>query len=231
MILVISLKLPSKCHMGESLLYCYVLLTHHELLLQDLNVFPLPEVLEEESTVEPLATNTTNTTNPAKDFRARTGSGGLKGLLSNFKRSRNKSGDSQTSAASDNSQYSNQTSTNGEGTPEKASKSGIKSFLFRARSQSDAAAVKSAMLRRRHISQGSSPQPYNNAAIQPDMLNNNHEPVMRSRSTSWGAKEKLAMCKQMKITGGSPGQGGQTPMSQLIGGGGVPINRKVERVS
>lgn len=84
------------------------------------------------------------------------------------------------------------------------------------------------MLRRRHISTGNSPQTV--SALQPDLLNNNHEPAMRSRSTSWGAKEKLAMCKQMKISGGSPGQS-FTPMSQLIGGGGVPINRKVERVS
>ena len=86
------------------------------------------------------------------------------------------------------------------------------------------------MLRRRHISTGNSPQqPV--SALQAEVLNNNnHEPVMRSRSTSWGAKDKLAMCKQMKISGSSPGNQGFTPMSQLIGGGGIPINRKVERV-
>lgn len=149
--------------------------------------------------------------------------------MNNFKKSRNKSGDSQTTTT-DTSSFpvvnGDQTTT------EKSSKGGIKGF-FRQRSQSDAVAVKNAMLRSRHLSHGS-PQA---KATPADTLNNNyHAPVQRSRSTSWGAKEKLAFSKQMRISGGNtgPGMNPTTPMSQLIGGGsasGVAINRKVERVS
>lgn len=177
----------------------------------------LPDVVEEESDRNDIS----------KDYRPRSSSTGLKGLFS-FKRSRNKSGDSNK----DNSKALSTSPANGEYSPEKSNK-GFKS-LFRPRSQSDAAAARNAMIRRRHISQGSSPMGPSVIEMNGNSSNNNFEPLPpRGRSTSWGAKERLAMSKQLKIsTGGSAGSSNSvTPMSQLIAGSGVPINRKVEKVS
>lgn len=172
----------------------------------------MPEAVEE---------GTADKNSNTKDYRPRSGSTGLKGLFS-FKRSRNKSGD--TAKESLNRSIS---PTNVEGSPEKTK--GLKS-IFRQRSQSDAAAAKSAMMRRRHISQGGSPIGPAIVDTNGIGLNNNYEGT-RGRSTSWGAKERLAMCKQMKGTASVPGSNNMTPMSQLISNGGVPINRKVEKVS
>lgn len=180
----------------------------------------LPNLVEED-----IDNNNSNT----KEFRPRIGSGGLKGLLSNFKKSRHKSGDTQATSISSSS--TSAPIANGDLTSEKSNKGGIKAF-FRQRSQSDAAAVRNAMLRQRHVSTGSPQSKLSAAAAHADAINNNHAPVQRSRSTSWGAQEKLAMSKHMRASGGNSGANqGTTPMSQLISGGGVPINRKVERVS
>lgn len=186
-------------------------------MFQDASVFTLPEVAEEE------VIDNNNGSGSSKEFRNRAGSGGLKALLKNFKRSRSKSGDSQSSTGESNS------IADGDVVTEKSGK-GIKAF-FRQRSQSDAVAVRNAMLRRRHISSGTSPQQSSSVTTAAaDALNNNHVPVQRSRSTSWGAKEKLMMSKQIRISGSSPGSNNMTQMSQMIRGA-VPINRKVERVS
>lgn len=179
----------------------------------------LPELAEEE-----LDNNNVTT----KEYRPRIGSGGLKGLLNNLKKSRNKSGETQAHTVSDGT--ASAPIANGELAAEKTNKGGIKAF-FRPRSQSDAPASKNAMLRYRHLSNGSSAQAKAASAAHADAINNNHAPVQRSRSTSWGAQEKLAMSKQMRVSAGTGGSNHVTPMSQLIGGGGVPINRKVERVS
>jgi len=178
-------------------------------------VFILPEVAEESSEID-------NNNSCGKEFRGRVGSGSLKSL---FKRIKSKSGDGQSSSATTNTTAP---AANGDIASEKNTK-GLKAF-FRPRSQSDAVAVRNAMLRRRHISTGGAGSLGSQIVATPaDVLNNNHAPVQRSRSTSWGAKEKLAMSKQMRISG-SPGTSAVTPMSQLLSGGGLPINRKVERV-
>lgn len=182
-------------------------------------MFVLPELTEEE-------VDNNNAPTKDKEFRSRTGS--LKGLLNNFKRARNKSGETQKSNISDNTIASS--GANGDLNTEKSVKGGLKAF-FRPRSQSDAASAHNAMLRHRHLSTGSSPQAKAAAAAHADAINNNHLPVQRSRSTSWGAQEKLAMSKQMRVSAGNSGNNHLTPMSQLISAGAVPINRKVERVS
>lgn len=156
------------------------------------------------------------------EYRPRSGSTGLKNFF-NFKKSRNKSGDSPK-----DSPVPCSSPTNGEPSSADKSNKGFKSF-FRQRSQSDAAAARSAMMRRRHVSQGGSPLgpavvDINNSPV----INNNNIEAFRGRSTSWGAKERL---KQLKISGVSPNNGGMTAMSQLLGTIGTsPVNRKLEKV-
>lgn len=176
----------------------------------------LPELAEED-----VDNNNTN----SKEFRPRAGSAGIKGLLSSFKKSRHKSGDTQPP---NTDSASSAALANGDVGGEKSNKGGLKAF-FRPRSQSDATSTRNDMSRHRHMSTGS-PQA-KIAAAHADAINNNHAPVQRSRSSSFGAQEKLARSKQMRISGGNGLTSQATAMSQLISAGSVPVNRKVERVS
>ena len=141
------------------------------------------------------------------EFRPRANSAGLKSLIK-F-RNRNKSGD-----VKNNHSHS---------TPPEDRK-GIKGFLdnFRPRSKSDAATLRQAnLMRKKHLSGGQS----GTSAVR-QVLNHDQqhllgagdlEPMQRQRSTSLGAKDRLRMMKEMRVTGGTSSD--KTMMGQLSSNG------------
>lgn len=138
------------------------------------------------------------------EFRQRSGSAGIRSLIK-F-RSRNKSGEKQTTH---------------ETLPD--DKKGFKGFLeaFRPRSKSDASSLmkQAAMSRKKHASGGLGIQQVLTDVNQQSLLGGGDlEPMQRQRSTSLGAKDKLRLMKEMRVSGGA-NAGKGTLMGQLISNG------------
>ncbi|XP_067938021.1 5'-AMP-activated protein kinase subunit gamma-like isoform X2 [Watersipora subatra] len=136
------------------------------------------------------------------EFRPRTGSAGLKTLIK--LKNRHKSGDCKSSPPED--------------------RKGIKGFLdsIRPRSKSDAATSRQVnLMRKKHPSGGQT----GTAAVR-QVLNHDQqhmlgsgdlEPMQRPRSTSLGAKDRLRMIKDMRVTGGAGPD--KTMMGKIISNG------------
>ena len=140
------------------------------------------------------------------EFRQRSGSAGLKSLIK-F-RSRNKSGDIHKQSP--------------HGTPPDDKKAGFKGFLeaFRPRSKSDASTLKAAaMMRKKHASGGQAVQQVLTDNQQLLLGSGDLEPMQRQRSTSLGAKDKLRLMKEMRVSGGANSAAKGTLMGQLISNG------------